>query len=67
MYQWTLFQVMKMLLERQIPRVAHVQIGINDVRDCAAAHVRAMTLPEAAGESVCQFTCKKVCPAGSNC
>ena len=40
---------MKKLLERQISSLPKINLPLVDVRDVAAAHVRAMMLPEAAG------------------
>ncbi|KAK7466785.1 hypothetical protein BaRGS_00037101 [Batillaria attramentaria] len=45
----TSVDIMKQLLERQMPVVARLSFAIVDVRDVALAHVRAMTSPEAAG------------------
>lgn len=37
------------MLKRELPALPHVTLQICDVRDVAAAHIKAMTLPEAAG------------------
>ena len=37
-------------MNREIPLVPELNFGIADVRDIALAHVRAMTIPEAAGK-----------------
>ena len=42
-------EVMKRFLSGYVPAVPHNNLAIVDVRDVAAAHVAAMTLPEAAG------------------
>ena len=49
---------MKKLLERQISSLPKINLPLVDVRDVAAAHVRAMTLPEAAGthDAHCSFS-----------
>nr|KAG5687929.1 hypothetical protein BaRGS_014378 [Batillaria attramentaria] len=46
--------IMKKLMERQMPMVPRMNLGIVDVRDVALAHVKAMTVPEAAGQ---RFIC----------
>lgn len=43
------YQPIKRMLERQMPMLPALNFNIVDVRDVALAHVRAMTLPEAAG------------------
>lgn len=43
-------EVVKVLLERDIPVVPKLNFSIVDVRDVAAAHVKAMTMEEAAGK-----------------
>ena len=40
-----------MMMERGIPRIPHVHMSCVDVRDVAAAHISAMTAPQAAGKS----------------
>ncbi|PVD18544.1 hypothetical protein C0Q70_21094 [Pomacea canaliculata] len=47
----------KRMLERQMPMLPALNFNIVDVRDVALAHVRAMTLPEAAGN---RFICSNV-------
>ncbi|KAK7478306.1 hypothetical protein BaRGS_00030458, partial [Batillaria attramentaria] len=47
--QCTSMEVAKRLLERSLPAVPKLNFAIVDVRDVAAAHVKAMTSPEAAG------------------
>jgi len=42
--------VPKRLLERQMPLVPHINIPVVDVRDVAAAHIKAMTVRKAAGQ-----------------
>ena len=46
-------QVLQKLLERQMPMLPRINFPMVDVRDVAEAHVRAMTLPEAAGTHCC--------------
>ena len=46
----TSMEVPKRLLEKQIPMLAHVNFGLVDVRDVAAAHIAGMTVPEAVGK-----------------
>ncbi|RUS89995.1 hypothetical protein EGW08_002262 [Elysia chlorotica] len=41
--------IIKQLLMREVPMVPQFNIGMCDVRDCAEAHLRCMTLPEAVG------------------
>ena len=41
--------VIKTILEHKTPALPHVSFSLIDVRDVATAHVKAMTLPEAAG------------------
>lgn len=43
-------EVVKVLLERDIPVVPKLNFSIVDVRDVAAAHVKAMTMEEAVGK-----------------
>ncbi|KAK7090237.1 uncharacterized protein [Littorina saxatilis] len=45
----TSVEIMQKLLERQMPMLPKNNFPMVDVRDVAQAHVRAMTLPEAAG------------------
>lgn len=47
--QCTSMEVLKRLLERSLPAVPKLNFALVDVRDVAAAHIKAMTLPEAAG------------------
>jgi nucleoside-diphosphate-sugar epimerase len=42
-------EIVMKLLEKHFPAIPHTNIAFADVRDVAAAHVVAMTLPEAAG------------------
>lgn len=46
--------IMKKLLERQMPMLPKMSFAIIDVRDVALAHIKAMTTPEAAGQ---RFIC----------
>ena len=46
----TSMELSKKLLERDIPALPHINLVIVDVRDVAAAHVAAMTLPNASGK-----------------
>lgn len=41
--------LIRMMLRGRLPAVPDVSLGLVDVRDVAEAHIRAMTLPEAAG------------------
>ncbi len=41
------------LMRHEIPGVPHIRWFIVDVRDVAAAHIAAMTTPEAAGQRFC--------------
>ena len=43
-------QFIQRLIDGRLPRIPNVGLNIIDVRDLAAAHVQAMTVPEAAGE-----------------
>ncbi|XP_076435321.1 uncharacterized protein LOC143275231 [Babylonia areolata] len=45
----TSVQIMQKLLNRAMPMLPNVSFPIIDVRDAALAHVRAMTIPDAAG------------------
>ncbi|XP_074604727.1 uncharacterized protein LOC141858020 [Brevipalpus obovatus] len=45
----TSLDVVKRLLDRSVPAVAKLCLPICDVRDVAAAHIKALTVPEAAG------------------
>ncbi|XP_070545374.1 uncharacterized protein [Ptychodera flava] len=45
----TSMEVPKKLLMREIPLLPKLNFGFVDVRDVAAAHIKAMTVPEAAG------------------
>ena len=56
-WPYFVFQVIKRLLERSLPACPKLNFAIVDVRDVAAAHIKAMTVPEAAGTSVCLFIC----------
>ena len=42
-------------MNREFPLVPDLNFGIADVRDIALAHVRAMTIPEAAGNHIVQY------------
>lgn len=46
-------QLIYKLLRREVPGVPHTRLHIVDVRDVAAAHIAAMTTPEAAGQRFC--------------
>lgn len=46
-------QLISKLMRREIPGVPHMNWLIADVRDVAAAHIAAMTMPEAAGQRFC--------------
>lgn len=46
--------LVKLLMERAMPAVPRIGLALVDVRDVAAAHIAAMTVPEAAGE---RFVC----------
>lgn len=50
-------QLVKRLLEHSVPAIPDVRLATVDVRDVAAAHVAAMTAPEASGE---RFICAGV-------
>lgn len=50
-------EVVKVLLERDIPVVPKLNFSIVDVRDVAAAHVKAMTMEEAAGKRFIVNSC----------
>ncbi|XP_074657492.1 uncharacterized protein LOC141910679 [Tubulanus polymorphus] len=45
----TSMEMLKRLLERSIPACPRLNLPVVDVRDVAAAHIKAMTEPEAAG------------------
>ncbi|XP_046853004.1 phenylacetaldehyde reductase-like [Xenia sp. Carnegie-2017] len=45
----TSMEVHKMLLQREFPMLARLQMPMCDVRDVAAAHITSLTLPNAAG------------------
>jgi nucleoside-diphosphate-sugar epimerase len=49
-------EVIYRLMQHKIPGLPHIQWNIVDVRDVAAAHVSAMTIPEAAGQRFCCFS-----------
>jgi nucleoside-diphosphate-sugar epimerase len=46
----TSLQIVKLLLDRTMPACPPLSFGAVDVRDVALLHIRAMTLPEAAGQ-----------------
>jgi nucleoside-diphosphate-sugar epimerase len=46
-------QLIYKLLRREVPGVPHTRFHVVDVRDVAAAHIAAMTTPEAAGQRFC--------------
>lgn len=46
-------QLVYKLLRREVPGVPHTLFHVVDVRDVAAAHIAAMTTPEAAGQRFC--------------
>lgn len=46
--------IVKLLMDREMPACPRMGFGMVDVRDVAAAHISAMTTPEAAGE---RFVC----------
>ena len=46
-----IFQVIKRLLERQMMFLPKLNFAIVDVRDVAAAHIKAMTIQEASGKT----------------
>lgn len=46
----TSVEMVKRLLDKSTPAVAKLNVCIADVRDVALAHLRAMTVPEAAGK-----------------
>lgn len=48
--QCTSMEILKRLLEREKPMLPKLNFNIVDVRDVAAAHIKAMTLPEASGK-----------------
>lgn len=48
--QCTSLEIVKRLLEREKPFCAKLNFAVVDVRDVAAAHIKAMTLEEAAGK-----------------
>ena len=48
---------MKRLLEREKPVVPKLNFPVVDVRDVADAHIKAMTLEEAAGNSMFVYCC----------
>ena len=61
-YNWRcVCQVIKRLLERSMPACPKLNFAIVDVRDVAAAHIKAMTVPEAAGMSACLSVSQCVC------
>ncbi|RWS14510.1 putative uncharacterized oxidoreductase-like protein, partial [Dinothrombium tinctorium] len=45
----TSLEMVKRLLDRSVPAVAKLSVNAADVRDVALAHIRALTVPEAAG------------------
>jgi dihydroflavonol-4-reductase len=49
-------EVIYRLMRREVPGLPHIQWNIVDVRDVAAAHISAMTIPEAAGQRFCCFS-----------
>ncbi|KAL8595902.1 hypothetical protein ACOMHN_018214 [Nucella lapillus] len=48
--QCTSMEIIKRLLERSMPACPKLNFAVVDVRDVAAAHIKAMTLPDAAGQ-----------------
>ncbi len=44
------FEIPKRMLQHEMPMLPRLFLGVVDVRDAAAAHVRAMLVPEAAGQ-----------------
>ena len=46
-----LSKIAKKLMERGIPAVPKMYFYVGDVRDVAQAHIKATTVPEAAGKS----------------
>lgn len=46
----TSVDIPRKLLERKIPMLPRINLGVVDVRDVAHAHLKAMVLPEAAGK-----------------
>src|SRR5258706_2668668 len=46
-------ELISRLMRHEIPGVPHIRWLIVDVRDVAAAHIAAMTVPEAAGQRFC--------------
>ena len=49
-------QIPKMLLLRETPMLPASNFGVVDVRDVATSHLRAMTIPEAAGQRFVLWT-----------
>ncbi len=49
-----LVQIAKKLMERGIPAVPKIYFHVGDVRDVAAAHIKGMTVAEAAGSCPAQ-------------
>jgi nucleoside-diphosphate-sugar epimerase len=47
-------ELIRTFLRGEVPGVARIKMGLVDVRDVAAAHIAAMTTPEAAGQ---RFAC----------
>ena len=54
----TSVDLIRRLLERRLPVLPRINVGLVDVRDVAHAHIKAMTLPEAAGQR--HILCKQV-------
>lgn len=48
-------EVIYRLMRHEVPGLPHIQWNIVDVRDVAAAHISAMTVPEAAGQRFCCY------------
>ncbi|RWS30614.1 putative uncharacterized oxidoreductase-like protein [Leptotrombidium deliense] len=46
----TSVEMVKRLMDRSVPAVAKLSVNATDVRDVALAHIRALTVPEAAGK-----------------
>ena len=54
----TSVDIIRQLLERRISMLPRINLGLVDVRDVAHAHIKAMTLPEAAGHR--HILCKQM-------
>lgn len=53
--EWSLSgEAVKKIMERAVPAIPDIRLAPVDVRDVAAAHVKAMTVPEASGQ---RFIC----------